>query len=59
MNTSSNKISNDVHVTYSEKVGVKKIVPTGVTVKVDINPIARYSYATGIYSRSCNEIEGI
>ena len=34
---------NDVHVTYSSRV--KEIVPTGYIVKVDINPIARYSYA--------------
>ena len=54
----SNQVVN-VHVTSSQKVGVRSIVPVGVTVKVDINPIARYSYATKIYSYSYNQIEGI
>ena len=40
--------------TYSSRVGVKEIVPTGYIVKVDINPIARYSYAIEIYSNPCN-----
>ena len=59
MNKTHPIINADVHVTASSKVGVRKIVPVGITVKTDINPIARYSYATNIYSYSYNRIEGI
>ena len=44
MNKTHPIINADVHVTASSKVGVRKIVPVGITVKTDINPIARYSY---------------
>ena len=36
-----------------------EIQATGVPVKTDINPIARYNHAISLYYADCNKIEGI